>query len=256
MNQPIQNALEKLEKKEAKQLSKPHKPNKLKEQLNEKIPEKVSQSLETAFVKAFETVFCKGTGAIEKTFDREERMTEFEANDYILGKRCNDKNIRRFDRTAKKSNLINRTVTTTAGLGLGFFGIGLPDIPFLVSTILRGIYETALSYGYDYTQKEEQIYILRLIRVSICHDIRKKQYYRQLIHGDTALANLQAEIQSTASLLSEELLVEKFIQGIPIVGVMGAFVNSRIYKEISHFSGIQYKKRYLVQKERALREGK
>ena len=55
------------------------------------------------------------------------------------------------------------------GVGMGFFGLGLPDIPLFLGVLLKSIYEVALSYGYTYDTQEEQIFILKLIETALSH---------------------------------------------------------------------------------------
>ena len=47
------------------------KDTKLNTLLAEKVPEKLQNTLNAAFAKAFETIFEKGSGIIEKTYKRE-----------------------------------------------------------------------------------------------------------------------------------------------------------------------------------------
>lgn len=49
------------------------------------------------------------------------------------------------------------------GLGLGVLGIGLPDIALFTGLMLKSVYETALSFGFEYDSEEEKKFILRLI---------------------------------------------------------------------------------------------
>lgn len=44
------------------------------------------------------------------------------------------------------------------------------------------------------------------------------------------------------------MLTVKFIQGIPIIGVVGGVVNYSIIKKIGKYSSLKYKKRYLIRK--------
>ena len=51
-------------------------------------------------------------------------------------------------------------------------------------------------------------------------------------------------IQETARILSGELLYMKFLQGIPIVGVVGGAFDFKYMKEITTYAEIKYRKRY------------
>lgn len=155
----LEKELAAVEKREKKLLAGGLKKGKVKQAVYEKVPEKVSGLLEAAFSKAFKTVFINGTPLIERTFDKEGAGLEFEARDYIVDRAGNKKSLRRLDKQAKKDSKINHAATTAAGLGLGFLGLGLPDIPLMVGTILRGVYEIAIGYGVDYGSEEEKRYI-------------------------------------------------------------------------------------------------
>lgn len=132
---------------------------------------------------------------------------------------------------------------------MGALGLGIPDIPVFVATTLRGIYQIVLSYGYDYEKKEEKIYILRIIRTALAKDPSEKNKYNDELENENYYnLSLENEIRITAEVMSEALLLEKFIQGIPIVGIVGGIVNHSIYKKITNFAMIKYKKRYILNK--------
>ena len=46
---------------------------------------------------------------------------------------------------ALKSKTVNMAVSCVSGVGLGFVGVGIPDIPIFTASIFKSIYETALS---------------------------------------------------------------------------------------------------------------
>ena len=237
-----------IEKKENRFLQKEKKPNVVKEKINEIIPDKIRDTLELAFVKAFQTIFLKGSSVIEKSFNKENITLEFEATQYILDRKETKKNLKRLDKVSQKSNMVNTAIITTSGMGLGLLGMGIPDIPILVATILKGMYQMALSYGYSYDTIEEKIYILRLIRLSLAPTELKKHYYKELNQKNYKETTIEKEIELTAKILSNELLIEKYMQGIPVIGIIGGVINHMIYAKITKFSTIQYKKRYLEEK--------
>lgn len=248
INKDLKKELQAVEKKEQKLLCKVEKENKIKDTIYEKVPKGVSDTLEAAFAKAFHLVFTKGTAIIEKTFDKEESSLEFEAGNYIVNKAGNKKSIRRLDKGAKKNSGLNHAVTTFSGFGMGILGMGLPDIPLLVSTVLKGIYEIAIGYGFSYESEEEKVYILRLIHTALANGEEKQTYNSLLDSIAYEPESLEKEIAATAKVLSDSLLVEKFVQGLPIVGVVGGFVNHAVYGKIAAFAAVKYKKRYLISK--------
>ena len=52
----------------------------LNKKLEEKVPEKLQGTLDTAFAKAFGMIFEKGTGVIEKTYKKDELQKSFKIN--------------------------------------------------------------------------------------------------------------------------------------------------------------------------------
>lgn len=247
----LEKELAAVEKREKKLLACGLKKGKLKQSIYEKVPDKVSGLLEAAFAKAFRTVFVGGTAMIEKTFDKESARLEYEAGDFIVDKARNKKSLRRMDKFAKKDNLLNNAATTAAGFGLGFLGLGLPDIPLMVATILKGVYEIAIGYGVDYEDEQEKVYILRLICTALADEEEKAACNRRLDAVESGRGGLESEITATARTLSDALLVEKFVQGLPVVGAVGGVVNYSIYRRICALAAVKYKKRYL---ERKIRE--
>ena len=326
---------QKLLKQEQSWLRKPDKQSNLKEKLYEKVPKGLSQTLESAFAQAFSLIFLKGSKLLEKTFQKEQMDLHYKAADEYVENKQSKKSMKILEKTQKKENFINHTATTVTGFGLGVLGMGLPDIPLLVSTILRGIYEVATSYGYAYDTVDEQIYILRMIKAALVPKAERKQAYEEVVAacnvcigredvicypveeeeekvepesetdntsdnllekelvteggnageelleekklaaeedhtGDKLLDEVEPaaekeiteleeafeskeqlrkrEITKTSKALSDALLVEKFVQGIPVVGAVGGFVNHSVYRKILSFVKIQYKKRYILLK--------
>jgi hypothetical protein len=226
-------------------------------QLEEKIPNKLKETLEKAFLKAFHLVFEKGHSYIEKTYKKDEIQLEHDLNNYAIDKRLSKKYIKRLDKQANAAKMINTSLTVLEGGILGLLGIGLPDIPLFIAVIMRTIYEVALSYGYDYKSDEEKAYILYLI----CGAMTKGETQRRFNKELNSLAclidqkiiteiNLKVQMEETAKILSEAMLVGKFLQGIPVVGVVGGAVNYTIIKRIGNYASIKYKKRYLLKKAR------
>ena len=150
------------------------------------------------------------------------------------------KSLKLIDSQGKKSKLINSTISTVEGVGLGLLGIGIPDIPVFISMILKTVYEIALSYGFNYENEEEKIYILNLINVALSSEEEKQIYNEKLNNIENKIILgldieniLDEEIKETSKVLSNSLLVAKFIQGLPIVGVIGGVTNYQFISKVS-----------------------
>ena len=155
MSKFIKKEINKLNKKENKIINKKrntiikNKLNPISEKIEEKIPDKVRATLESAFYNAFKVVFKGGSKYIEKLYNKEKIKLDHDINNYAFNKRATRKSLKLIDFQGKRSKLINSTISTVEGIGLGALGIGIPDIPIFISVILKTIYEIALSYGFD-----------------------------------------------------------------------------------------------------------
>lgn len=221
----------------------------LNQQLQEKVPEKLQSKLEETFGKAFLLVFDKGTDIIEKTYNREEMQKTYLINQYTDEVRKNRKSLTAFSRKAGVSSAKNVFLSSVSGIGLGILGVGLPDIPLFTGMMLKGIYEIALSYGFDYNTEEEKYFILLLIQGAVAYGEEMKRidtainYYME---NKQLPENYQREqmIQKTATILSKEFLYMKFLQGFPVVGAVGGAYDVIYMKQITEYSNLKYKHRF------------
>ncbi len=51
----------------------------------------------------------------------------------------------------------------------------------------------------------------------------------------------------TADAFAADMLLLKFVQGLPVVGVLGGAGNPVCYRKVMRYAGIKYRKRYLLQ---------
>lgn len=225
--------------------------------IEEKIPERLKETLELAFYRGFKLVFEKGHTYIEKTYNKDRIQLEYDLNDYALDKRMDKKHIKELDKRARKATRLNSIISGVEGGVLGALGIGLPDIPLFISLILKNIYQIALSYGYSYDKEEEKAYILLLISATLADGDMKVKLNAKLDvlgqdidKGNNIDVDLDKKINTTSKLLTNSLLAAKFIQGIPILGAMGAMVNFNILRKVGKYSSLKYKKRFLLKKAR------
>ena len=168
---PLQKEWDKLEVQEQRFLQKrlEKKESILNQKLEEKIPPKLQGTLDAAFAKAFALIFEKGTGIIEKTYQREKLEQDYQVRQYTADVKQNSKSLRAFSKKARDTGTKNLLLSGVSGIGMGVLGIGLPDIPVFTGMILKNIYETALQYGYSYESREEKYFILLLIRGAVSY---------------------------------------------------------------------------------------
>ena len=241
-----------VQKQEQKLLSaaKEKKPAQWKTELESRIPQKVYAGLESAFCKGFSVVFEKGRDLIEKTYPKQTLQDDYTIRDFAVKVKGGKKELRQMHKSATKSDFLNLAVTTVEGVGLGALGIGLPDIVLFLSTLLKGIYETALNYGIDYCLPGERMLILKMMYASLQTGeaaLEADKQVEEAMSGCEEVTEemLQTQIKLTASAFAMDMLLLKFVQGIPVVGILGGAANPVYYRKILRYVQLKYRKRYL-----------
>lgn len=227
------------------------------ERVEEKIPEPLSDTLDRAFYAAFQLLFRKGTGLLKRTIPEERLETERRVREELLQKRPDAKNVRAFHKSAALSGAAATAAATAEGLALGLLGMGLPDIPILLSILLRAVYQTAVRYGFPCDTPEEQYYILLLLSAALAkgeegrgYSGRADAYGRAVDHGERPAFDLEDQMRETAKALSGAMLTAKFIQGAPVVGVIGGASNFSASRRVTEAANLKYQKRFLEKKRR------
>ena len=226
-------------------------------ELEKKVPDKVYHSLKVAFGKAFAIVFEKGTGIIEKSYQKETIQQDQKVQHYAVQLKGNRRELRKVKKQAQVSGLGNMALTTVEGIGLGALGIGLPDIVMFVGVLLKGIYETALRYGIDYNAVGERYLILKMMEASLAKGDRwveiNAEVDRLIYQGRQEVPDLDDMVEQrrrTADAFAIDMILLKFIQGLPVVGILGGAGNPVYYNKVLHYVRLKYHKRYLLQLEK------
>ena len=169
------------------------------------------------------------------------------------------RSLRRVQGEARTGESRNLLLTTVEGIGLGALGIGLPDIVLFVGMLLKGIYETALRYGFSYDTPEERLWILKAMEASLTKGsgwLERNQAVDQIMAGSVVPDQeaLKRQRDRTAQTFAMDMLLLKFVQGLPLVGVLGGVGNPVYYRRVLRYVALKYRKRYLFQKREELAE--
>ncbi len=244
-------AIEKQEKK-MEQAALKASPAAWKVQLESKIPARVYTGLESAFCKGFSMVFSQGRGIIEKSYRKKNIQADHSIRDYAVQLKGGRRELRQMQKGAGRSDMLNLAVTTIEGIGLGALGIGMPDIVLFLGMLLKGIYETALNYGYEYESRQEQLLILKMVAASLGSgedwSLLNGQVDAMLVEKLPVITEeeFEEQMKAAASALAVDMLLLKFIQGLPIVGIIGGAANPVYYRRIMKYVQLKYRKRYLL----------
>lgn len=223
------------------------------------IPEKLSSTLNAAFFKGFQLIFEKGTGIIEKTYNKDKKEADYKVNTLAHELMNNRKSAKSFTKQAKSAKATNLMISSVEGVGLGLVGAGIPDIPLFIAMVLKSVYEIALSYGYDYDSDEEKIFILRLIEVAMCDEetfVDKNDELNSTIdyiaeNGDIIggwSIDKESQMRASSQALSEEMIYTKFLQGQFIIGIAGGIFDPVYVNRISDYAVLKYRRRFLKRK--------
>lgn len=227
------------------------------------VPDGLALKLEAAFCRAFEAALQGGTGLIEKTYSREKLEAEYKVRDYKARLMPTRKHIREHAKTARRQAELATAAAGVQGAGLGLLGIGLPDIPLFLAALLRSLYTLCLSYGIDYEEPGEQELLLEMIELSLYQGedfssrdaaLNRKLYLLSAENtekgktegrGRTAGQTPSREAVRRAShALSRELLYLKFLQGIPVAGVIGGVYDSIYMGRITKYAALKMERRH------------
>ena len=230
--------------------------SKLNQMLEKKIPAGLQHTLDAAFAKAFRLVFEKGTGVIEKTYNKDEMKKKYQINEYAAKVYGNKKSLKVFSGKAQGASAGNLLLSGAAGVGLGVLGIGLPDIALFTGLMLKGVYEIALNYGFDYGEEEEKKFILLLIQGALSYGEELKSINEELnFYMDYSAfgreRSLEDAVQGAAACLSKELLYMKFLQGIPVVGAIGGAYDAVYMKQVMEYAELKYRRRFYLHQKRS-----
>lgn len=253
MKSSLQKEWEKLQKQEQIWLmeNKYKKESKLNELLEEKVPPTLQDKLDKAFFKAFKLVFEKGTGIIEKTYNKGKMEDEYQINEFASKQSSSRKHLKAFSKNARNQGNLNTLISGASGVGLGVLGIGIPDIALFTGMLLKNVYQIALNYGFDYKDEEEKKFILLLIEGALSNGeevVKINDEVNFYMENGTHSwdADMEVRIQSASERLSKELLYMKFLQGIPVVGAVGGAYDAIYMKRISKYAELKYRRRFYL----------
>ncbi len=225
--------------------------SRLNQLLEKRIPPNLQEMLDSAFSKAFHLVFEKGTAVIEKTYKKDTMLQNYRINEFAAQVKGNKKSLKVFSQKAAGAGTVNLLLSGVSGIGLGVLGIGIPDIALFTGLLLKGVYEIALNYGFDYEDENEKKFILRLIQGALSYGEDLKKINKELndfIQNKTFTqkAHLNDYIEDAAGCLSKELLYMKFLQGIPVAGAIGGAYDFVYMKQIVKYAELKYRRRFYL----------
>ena len=229
--------------------------------LKGKIPDSVREKLEWAFCKGFSAVFEYGDDVIEKTIDTKGQRRRFIGRELGFIMEGSSASLSAFEMSGLKSDGLNMLLTTAEGVGLGLLGVGMPDIVLFVAILLRGVREAAAQYGRETDSDGEKmlmLYILETAMLSGRDWVERDEAIERMLEGSALIPgdpeSAEAQLERTAAAFATDLLVMKFIQGLPIVGALGGLGNPLYYRRVLSYARLKYERAYIREAMSRLKE--
>lgn len=226
-------------------------PSELDRLLEDKVPEKLESTLDAAFLKAFDLIFSKGSALISKSFSNDKLIQEFEADAADLEETGKGREMRRFKRRAAVTGTAHTMLSTVTGLTLGAFGAWIPDIVIFLSVLFRNLYKISMQYGYAYDTDDEKRFMLRVIAAAVRDGdelVEADKELNRIIRAGlfTDDSSVDEVKEDAARALAHALLLMKFLQNFPVVGIVGGISDFVYMERISDYAVLKYQRRFLT----------
>lgn len=225
----------------------------LERKTGELVPDKLMETVHGAFEKAFTLVFESGGGVIRAASRQKTRRAAYQTRAAAADAEESRENLNAFSRAAGRVGLGNTALSGAAGVGLGLFGVTLPDIPLFTAILLKSLYETAESFGFPCDTEEEQVYLLRLIEAALSYGEALRERSRELDgYAQTGRwlteRSREEQLHAAARQLSEAMLSGKALQNVPVAGAVGGAGDAVCLRRVQRFAAIKYQKRFLIRR--------
>ncbi|OCA87431.1 EcsC family protein [Pseudobacillus wudalianchiensis] len=154
-----------------------------------------------------------------------------------------------------KKSRANMATVQGASTGIGGLFTLAADIPLLLGLSLKTLQEIAIAYGYDPTEKEERIFIIKCLQFTSSDVVGKKAilnelsaFYSKRGHSREMMSQLQGwrEVVYT---YRDQFGWKKMMQLVPIAGIVfGAFTNRSAILDVAETATMLYKKRRIMER--------
>lgn len=162
------------------------------------------------------------------------------------------------DQAVQKLTKNRKKIATVQGASTGIGGIFTItiDIPLLLGLQLKTLQDIAICYGYDPTDENERIFIVKCLQFVSSDIVGKQAILNQLSWFDTPEKmndrEVIAEIQGWREVIStyrDQIGWKKLFQMIPIAGLLfGAFINRSAVNDIAEAGMMLYRKRKILER--------
>ncbi len=230
--------------------------------MTDSLPAVHREGLDLAFSQSLAFLMNPQSNILADFICREDMEARFHQLDRAVDLDPGFQALGHMEREAARLNNMDFSVAALEGLGFGTVGVGSPETVILCALMLRTLYETALVYGFNIDHPWEKDLALMLLSAAFSSGEDAYQEQRELTRvlkglaeGVTPEIDRDRRLRAAASRMAGSMSLQKFIQGIPVLGAAGMFFNSAAMNRLQTLSRCVYKQRYLCMKERAYKAG-
>lgn len=220
------------------------------------------ETLEMAFYQSLAFLMNPQEDILANFICREELEEKFHQLDRAVDHDPGFRALGHMEREAARLNNMDFSAAALEGLGFGTVGIGSPETVILCALMLRTLYETGLVYGFNIDHPWEKDLALMLFSAAFSsgEDAYREQreltrVLKDLADGITPEIDRERRMHTAAARMAGSMSLQKFVQGIPVIGAAGLFFNTAAMNRLQTLSRCVYKQRYLRVKERAMKAG-
>lgn len=170
----------------------------------------------------------------------------------------NSISIKEMDHAVSKMANNRKRLATVQGASTGFGGLVTLsiDIPLLLGLQLKTLQDIAICYGYDPNDKQERMYIVKVLQFVSSDVVGKEVILKQLSLIESPDQEKQREIVSELQGWREVVFTyrdqvgwKKLFQMIPVAGmVFGAFINRSAVNDLAEAGKMFYRKRRIKER--------
>lgn len=216
-------------------------------------PDRLMETLHAAFERAFALVLERGSGLILRAGGQERRRAACLARTDAADAEESREALRAFSKAAGRAGAGSTALSGAAGVGMGLFGVTLPDIPLFTALLLKCVYETAESFGFSCDTEAERLYALRVIEAALSYGDALREKGRELdVYAQTGQwlreVPWDRQVRATARRLSEAALYGKVLQNVPVAGAVGGAGDAVCLSRVRRYAAIKYQKRFLLRR--------
>ncbi|WP_080845781.1 EcsC family protein [Cytobacillus gottheilii] len=191
-----------------------------------------------------------------KSYYPDKGITSLEEVDHLF--------ISEMDEPVTKLSGNRKRIATVQGASTGFGGIFTLsiDIPLLLGIQLKTLQDIALCYGYDPNDKQERMFIVKILQFVSSDIVGKKAILNQITHmsNPSLAANREviSELQGWREVVfsyRDQIGWKKLFQMIPVAGLLfGAFINRSAVNDIAEAGMMLYRKRKIMERLQSVTE--